>query len=275
MLPSTLQKRLKFFERLKIHHYTPTSFLSTHLQLWNSSLKWSTRESQTYLVIIKNYTKLNLPTNQHQRIKAFFHQCLMIIAILKALKGIETERLMVQPPDSLNMKTNIGRLFIRLLRKHFSNKNKRHKNFKLSTFKTSYCCTTNVGNSTKQRKSKVLSKTIDSNNRKCNCRSKPNCPLNVECLIQCLVYKAMSRTTFVTTGLLNESSKHSITTIQNLSGTVSAWLRLSHQNICINKEDLALEVMSFILIQTFTKEKNRICANVVTENFFCLPTLRK
>ena len=28
------------------------------------------------------------------------------------------------------------------------------------------------------------------NNCKCHCRSKPNCPLSGECLIQCLVYKA-------------------------------------------------------------------------------------
>ena len=57
----------------------------------------------------------------------------------------------------------------------------------------SYCCTTNVGNIIKQHDSKRLSKTND-NKHKCNCRSKPNCPLNGECLTQCLVYKATSTT---------------------------------------------------------------------------------
>ena len=33
------------------------------------------------------------------------------------------------------------------------------------------------------------------NEFKCNCMSKPNCPLNGECLTQCLVYKATSSTT--------------------------------------------------------------------------------
>ena len=91
------------------------------------------------------------------------------------------------PPYSENLKTNIGKLFIKLVRKDFPKNNKYHKIFNLNTLKLSYCCTSNVGN-IKQYNSKVLSKTNDNNNWKCNCRSKPNCPLNGECLTQCLVY---------------------------------------------------------------------------------------
>ena len=66
--------------------------------------------------------------------------------------------------------------------------------FSLNTLKLSYCCTTNVGDIIKQRNSKVLSKANDNINHKCNCRSKPNCPLNglSLSLFQCLVYKATS-----------------------------------------------------------------------------------
>ena len=85
-------------------------------------------------------------------------------------------------------------MFIKLARKHFPKNNKYHKIFNLITLKLSYCCTSNVGNIIKQRNSKVLSKTNDNTNRKCNCRSKPNCPLNGECLTQYLVYKATSAT---------------------------------------------------------------------------------
>ena len=92
------------------------------------------------------------------------------------------------------MKANIGKLFIKLVRKHFPKNSKYHKIFNLNTLKLSYCCTTNVWNIIKQHNSKVLSKTNDNNNRKCSCRSKPNCPLNGECLTQCLVYKATSTT---------------------------------------------------------------------------------
>ena len=78
------------------------------------------------------------------------------------------------------------------MRKHFPKNNKYHKIFNLNTLKLSYCCTTNVGNIIKKHNSKVLSKTNDNSNRKCNCRSKLNCPVNGECLTQCLVYKATS-----------------------------------------------------------------------------------
>ena len=97
-------------------------------------------------------------------------------------------------PYSQNEKTNMGKLFIKLVRKHFPKNSKYHKIFNLNTLKLSYCCTTNVGNIIKQHNSKVLNKTNDNINLKCNCRSKPNCPLNGECLTQCLVYKATSTT---------------------------------------------------------------------------------
>ena len=89
---------------------------------------------------------------------------------------------------------NIGKLFIKLVRKHFSKNNKYHKIFNLNTLNLSYCRTTSVGNIIKQHNSKVLSKTNDNNNCKCNRRSKSNCPLNGECLTQCLVSKATSTT---------------------------------------------------------------------------------
>ena len=90
------------------------------------------------------------------------------------------------------MKTNIGKLFIKLVRKQFPKNCKYHTIFDLNNLKLSYCCTTNVRNIIKVHNSKVLSKTNDNINRKCNCRSKPNSPLNGECLTKCLVYKATS-----------------------------------------------------------------------------------
>ena len=91
------------------------------------------------------------------------------------------------PPYSQNVKTNIGKLFIKFVRKHFPNNSKYHKIFNLNTLKLSYCHTTNVGNIIKQHNSKVLDKTNDNINHN-------HCPLNGECLTQCLVYKATSAT---------------------------------------------------------------------------------
>ena len=96
------------------------------------------------------------------------------------------------PPYSQNMKNNIGKLFIKPVRKHFPKNNKYHKIFNLNTSNLSYCCTTNVGNIINQYN--MLSRTNDNNNCKCNCKSKPNCPLDGTCLTQCLVKKATSMT---------------------------------------------------------------------------------
>ena len=62
----------------------------------------------------------------------------------------------------------------------------------------------------KQHSSKVLNKTNDNNNGKCNCKSKPNCPLNGECFTYCLVYKAIlatSNNSFVYYGTSDEEFK--------------------------------------------------------------------
>ena len=129
-------------------------------------------------------------------------------------------------PYSQNVKTTIGKLFINLLRKHFPTNNKYHKIFNLNTLKLYYCCTTNVRNLIKQYNSKVLNKSNDNNNRKCNCISKPNCTLNDESLTQYLVYKGIHlqqpTTASFTMELLKRSSKHEIITIQSLSDTMNA-----------------------------------------------------
>ena len=57
------------------------------------------------------------------------------------------------PAYSQNMKTNIGKLFIKLVRKDFPKNSKYHKIFNLNTLKLSYCCTNNVGNIIKQHNS--------------------------------------------------------------------------------------------------------------------------
>ena len=44
------------------------------------------------------------------------------------------------PPYSQNVKTNIGKLFTKLVRKQFRNNIKYHKIFNLNILKLSYCC---------------------------------------------------------------------------------------------------------------------------------------
>ena len=94
------------------------------------------------------------------------------------------------PSYSLNVKTNIDKVFLKLVRKHFPRSHKLSKIFNLNTIKISYSSMPNVKNLIKQRNSKTLNKDRDKMQRPFNCRIKESCPLNSKCLHQCMVCKA-------------------------------------------------------------------------------------
>ena len=94
------------------------------------------------------------------------------------------------PPFSQNVKINIERQFINLIKKYFPKHHKFHKIFNSNTLKLSYCCTTNMANIIKQHNSSILNNATKIQEPTCNCRTKANCPLNGNCQVKCIVYKA-------------------------------------------------------------------------------------
>ena len=54
------------------------------------------------------------------------------------------------PPFSQNIKTNNGKIFLKLIKKHFSNHHHLHKIFNLNTIKLSYSCMSNMSSFIKQ-----------------------------------------------------------------------------------------------------------------------------
>ena len=87
------------------------------------------------------------------------------------------------------MKTNIGKIFLKLVRQHFPRHHKLHKVFNPNTMKLSYCCMKNISNIIKQHNATVLA-TSTTPKRLSNCRNKDTCHLNGCCLKQCFIYKA-------------------------------------------------------------------------------------
>ena len=87
------------------------------------------------------------------------------------------------------MKSNIRKVFLKLVKKHFHKHHTLRKIFNTNTLKLSYCCMKNMSTIIKQHNSTVLSKPTTPN-RLCNCRNKGNCPLDRKCIKQCLVYRA-------------------------------------------------------------------------------------
>ena len=122
------------------------------------------------------------------------------------------------PPFSLSVRTNIGRRFLSLIKKHFS-KHKYQKIFNSSTIKLSYSCMPNIGNTIRSHNKKVTENHNNETNKKdikrCSCKSTTTCPLNGNCLQTSIVYLATVSTdqnTYKYIGLTENSFKQRFTT---------------------------------------------------------------
>ena len=94
------------------------------------------------------------------------------------------------PPYSSNVKTNIGREFLRLLATHFHREHAFHQIFNKNTVKLSYSCTKNISSIISGHNRKILRepKPIE---RECNCRNPDACPLDKKCLTANIVYEGV------------------------------------------------------------------------------------
>ena len=94
------------------------------------------------------------------------------------------------PPFSQHVKTNIGKVFLKLLDKNFPKHHKFHKLFNRNTVKLSYSCMENMGTIIKRHNSRILKPLSDTTTKGCNCRNKDSCPLNGDCQKENIIYKA-------------------------------------------------------------------------------------
>ena len=99
------------------------------------------------------------------------------------------------PPFSLNVKTNVGAQFLKLVDKHGKGK-PLGKIMNRSEIKVSYCTMGNIKNHISKHNAKIRNKKEkNTNNTKtCNCKKDENgqakCPLDGKCLTESMVYKA-------------------------------------------------------------------------------------
>ena len=95
------------------------------------------------------------------------------------------------PPYNALVKTDVGKQFIALLSKHFPPHHKFRKLFNKNNVKLSYSCTKNMASIISSHNKKILGSDIPGplNNGGCNC-TKLSCPMNGNCLENCVIYKA-------------------------------------------------------------------------------------
>ena len=96
------------------------------------------------------------------------------------------------PPYSVNVKSNIAHNFLYLIDKHFPKQHRLHKIFNRNNMKVSYSCMPDFASYVKSHNAKVLKNDeVVENIKKCNCRKKELCPLQGNCLVKSVVYRAM------------------------------------------------------------------------------------
>ncbi|KAL9988996.1 hypothetical protein ACROYT_G003499 [Oculina patagonica] len=96
------------------------------------------------------------------------------------------------PPFDSNVKTNLGRKFLQIVDKCFPKNHPLHKIFNRHTLKLSYSCMPNMKSIISSHNKHVLSKTNTPTQQPdtCNCRKKPDCPLEGNCLQTNVIYQA-------------------------------------------------------------------------------------
>ena len=97
------------------------------------------------------------------------------------------------PPYNQNVKSNIGKSFLNLIKKHFPPHHKFRPIFNKNNIKISYSCMPNIGDIIKGHNSKIIksnSQKQQNEPKSCNCRNQKLCPLSGFCLESDIVYKA-------------------------------------------------------------------------------------
>ena len=104
---------------------------------------------------------------------------------------------------------------MRLIDKHFPRHHKFHKLFNRNNVKLSYSCMPSMKNVIQKHNSKIMEDLKSTNNKTCSCRQKSDCPLNQNCLSECLVYNTVVNTSTIKNyyGIVKRVSKRDITII--------------------------------------------------------------
>ena len=94
------------------------------------------------------------------------------------------------PPYSMNVKTNIGARFLRLLDQHFPPGSPLHPLLNRKKVKLSYRCLPNLKSEISKHNFKILNQDKNDPPPRCNCQDPTTCPLPGKCTVKNLVYRA-------------------------------------------------------------------------------------
>ena len=141
-----------------------------HLPSIMKQLPWMTNRRISNLSCNENEFKKAKPRYESALKNSGFNYSMKFEATAKSARQNRNRKVIsFNPPYSLNAETNIGKVFLKLVRKHFPRSHKFNKIFNLNAIKISYSSMPNAKNLIKQHSSKVLNKDQDKIQRSCNC----------------------------------------------------------------------------------------------------------
>lgn len=155
---------------------------------------------QLPMMISRRISELSINAEEFEKAKPAYEEALKKSGyqtndlVYQQTKGKRKNRkrniIWFNPPFSANVKTNIGKIFVRLVKKHFPAHHKFRKIFNKNNIKISYSCMPNMASVINRHNGKILRSKEEDNERHCNCINKHDCPLDGKCLKSCIVYKA-------------------------------------------------------------------------------------
>ena len=93
---------------------------------------------------------------------------------------MEAKNNLVNPLYSNNIKSNVGKQFLRLVTRHFLKVHKLNEIFNKNTLKVSYSCMRSMSSILTNHNKKILAE--NEKQYECNCKNKNECPLQNKCL---------------------------------------------------------------------------------------------
>ena len=99
-----------------------------------------------------------------------YNETIMYIPSQPKRQSPKRQIIWFNPPYSANVKTNVGRNFMRLVDKHFPLYHKYHKLFNRNNIKLSYSFMPNMNNIIRKHNSSVMKDPIPPTTKTCNCR---------------------------------------------------------------------------------------------------------
>ena len=126
------------------------------------------------------------------------------------------------PPFNLDVSTNVAKIFLNLIEKHFLRSSKLHKIFNKNTVKVGYSCTQNMSQIIKGHNKKIVQK-VTQETLECNCIVKTDCTLNGDSRKESVIYKCTGTTCnskkYILDWLKESSKNRDIMNLSNLLKT--------------------------------------------------------